>query len=80
METMSETENNSLANADECHSAPENEPKEMVNVNLVHGTLHYSVIMTKEGNIRVKDAYCTAKNVSDSCWQHLFHNLRMLLI
>jgi hypothetical protein len=80
METKSNTEKNSLANSEEGGSAPENEPKELVNVNLVHGTLHYSVVMTKEGNIRVKDSYCNAKNVSDFCWQYLLHILMMLLI
>ena len=80
METMSETEKNSVTNADECHSASGNEPEDIVDVNLVHGTLHYSVIMTKDGNIRVKDAYCDAKDVSDFCWQNLFHDLMMLLI
>jgi hypothetical protein len=44
-----------------------------VNVNLVHGTLHYLVVMTKEGNIRIKDSYWDAKHVSDFYWQHLRH-------
>jgi hypothetical protein len=65
METMSETDKNSLPNSGEGASAPENEPNKLANVNLEHGTLHYSVVMTAEGNIRVKDCYWEAKNVSD---------------
>jgi hypothetical protein len=65
METMSETEKNSLPNSGEAlgDSVPENEPNKVANVNLEHGTLHYSVVMTTEGNIRVKDCYWEAKNI-----------------
>ncbi len=65
METMSETEKNSLPNSGEGDSAPENEPNKLANMNLEHGTFHNSVVMTTEGNIRVKDCYWEAKNVSD---------------
>ncbi len=71
MEMLSETEKDRLPISREGDSAPENETKESVNVNLVHGTLHYSVVMTKEGNIRVKDSYWDAKHVSNFCWQYL---------
>ena len=40
---MSGTDKNSLLNSGEGDSVPENEPNKLLNVNLVHVTLHYSV-------------------------------------
>jgi hypothetical protein len=74
MATLSETEQNRLPNSGEGNSASENEPNKLVDVNLVSGTLHYSVTMTAEGNIRVKDCYWDAKNVSNFCWLYLIQN------
>jgi hypothetical protein len=46
MAMMSENEKDRLPNSREGDSAPENETKEFVNVNLVHETLYYSVVIT----------------------------------
>ncbi len=56
METMSETEENSLANSGEGDSAQENEPNKLANVNSEHGTLHSSVVMKQKGILELRIA------------------------
>ena len=75
MDTKSESENYKLVNPGEVSSVSENEPKRLVNANIMSATLHYSVVMTEDGNIRVKDSYCDSKEVSETylqCQLHIF--------
>ena len=69
MDTKSESENYSLAIPGEARSVAENESKILVDGNIISGTLHYSVGMTEDGNIRVKDSYCDSKEVSETYFQ-----------
>ncbi len=69
MDTKSENEYYSIANPGEVSSVSENEPKIMVNANIMSATLHYSVVMTEDGNIRVKDSYCDSKEVCETHFQ-----------
>ena len=79
MGTMSESENYSLANPGEASSVAENGPKVLVDANIISATLHYSVVMTQDGNIRVKDSYCDSKEVSETYFQRPPHIFMMLL-
>ena len=79
MGTMSESENYSLANPGEASSVAENGPKVLVDANSISATLHYSVGMTQDGNIRVKDSYCDSKEVSETYFQRPPHIFMMLL-
>ena len=79
MGTMSESENYSLANPGEASSVAENGPKVLVDANIISATLHYSVVMTQDGNIRVKDSYRDSKEVSETYFQRPPHIFMMLL-
>lgn len=79
MDTKSESENYSLANPGEARSVAETESKMLVDGHIISGTLHYSVGMTEDGNIRVKDSYCDSKEVSETYFQRPPHIFMMLL-
>ena len=66
MDAMSEHENYSLANPGEASSVAENGPKVLVDEKIIRATLHYSVVMTEDGQIRVKDSYCDSKEVPET--------------
>ena len=75
--SKSESENYSLANPGEVSSVAENGPKILVDAKIISATLHYSVVMTKDGNIRVKDSYCDSKEVRETYFQrplYIFHD------
>jgi hypothetical protein len=79
MDTKSESENYSLANPGEVRSVAENKSKLLVDANIIGATLHYSVVMTEDGNIRVKDSYCDSKEVSETYFQRQLHIIMVLL-
>jgi hypothetical protein len=78
MDTKSESENYSLANPGEARSVAEIESKILVDGNIISGTLHYSVGMTEDGNIRVKDSYCDSEEESETYFQ-LLHKTTCVL-
>ena len=57
----------------------ENESKILVDANIMSATLHYSVVMTEDGNIRVKDSYCDSKEGSETYFQRQLHIFMVLL-
>jgi hypothetical protein len=57
MDSKSETENYKPANSGAVDSVAENGIKGSANGNSFQATLHYSVVVDKNGNIRVKDSY-----------------------
>ncbi len=64
MHSKSETENYKLANPEVVDSMVENGIKGSANGNIFQASLHYSVAMDKNGNIRVKDSYYNSNEVS----------------
>ena len=79
MDTKSENENYSLANPGEVRSVAEYKSKLLVGANIIGAILHYSVVMTEDGNIRVKDSYCDSKEVSETYFQRQLHIFMVLL-
>ena len=73
MVTKSKREKYILANPAEASLLDEDGPKVMVNSNIISATLHYSVVMTEDGNIRVKDSYCDSKEQSETYFQCPLH-------
>ena len=55
----------------------ENGLKVLVDEKIIRATLHYSVVMTEDGQIRVKDSYSDSKEVPATNFQrphHIFHD------